>query len=53
MWGIFFLGIAIGISFCEFCESISKRTLKKIKIMEDELLLIEINKLKEQVEKSN
>ena len=53
MWGILFLGIAIGIIFCEVCETISKKANKKIKEVENDLILEEINKLKEQVEKQN
>ena len=51
MWETLFLGIALGIIFCELCETISKKANKKLKEVENDLLLEEINKLKEQVEK--
>tara|TARA_R110000787_G_scaffold154978_1_gene268687 strand:- start:2443 stop:2604 length:162 start_codon:yes stop_codon:yes gene_type:complete len=53
MWGFFFLGIAIGIIICEVCEGLSKKAQNRIKEIENELLLVEINKLKEQIEKQN
>ena len=53
MWGIFFLGFAIGVIFCEGCEYCVKKANQKLKKVENELLVEDLNKLKEQIEKQN
>tara|TARA_R110000796_G_scaffold7331_6_gene25194 strand:+ start:1868 stop:2029 length:162 start_codon:yes stop_codon:yes gene_type:complete len=53
MWGIFLLGFAVGIIFCEVCEFCVKKSNESLKKIENELLVGELNKLKEQIEKQN
>tara|TARA_R110000851_G_scaffold4609_3_gene18733 strand:+ start:529 stop:690 length:162 start_codon:yes stop_codon:yes gene_type:complete len=53
MWGIFLLGFAFGIVFCEACEFCVKKSNENLKKIENELLVGELNKLKEQIEKQN
>ena len=53
MWGIFFLGFAFGIIFCEACEYCVRKSNEGLKKIENELLVEELNKLKEQIEKQN
>lgn len=49
----FLLGFAVGIIFCEGCEYFVKKSKDKLKKIENELLVEELNKLKEQIEKQN
>jgi hypothetical protein len=49
----FLLGFAFGIIFCECCEYLVKKSNEKLKKVENDLLVEDLNKLKEQIEKQN
>jgi len=49
----YFLGFAFGVIFCELCEYCVKKSNEGLKKVENELLVAELNKLKEQIEKQN
>jgi|EP01044_Picomonas_judraskeda_P002216 hypothetical protein len=49
----FLLGFAFGVIFCEFCEYCVKKSNEKLKEIERGLLVEDLNKLKEQIEKQN
>lgn len=49
----FLLGFAFGVIFCEGCEYLVKKSKDKLKKVENELLVEDLNKLKEQIEKQN
>ena len=49
----FFLGFAFGVIFCELVLFVKRLELRGLKKVENELLVGELNKLKEQIEKQN
>jgi uncharacterized membrane-anchored protein YhcB (DUF1043 family) len=52
MWE-FMLGLAFGIIVCEVFEKYTQKAKDKIKKVENDILVEELNKLKEQIEKQN